>query len=60
MFDVIAMRSYVATRDAMDTAKELKDQPVGPMVEVVKDIEYELWQERNQQEGDDMAGEEGA
>lgn len=52
VFDVIEMRGYAATRQAVKRATNDKDHPKGPMADLVLDIECELFEERKQERAD--------
>lgn len=49
--DVMELRAYARTKDALDNAKRPEDEPSGPMVEVVWDVMNELLRRRREEGG---------
>jgi len=40
--DIIELRAYAQTKHALDTAKDAKDTPTGPMADRVWEIMHEI------------------
>jgi len=48
VMDVISMRAYAKTREAIESAKSADDVPKGTMADLVNDISVELFKDRQQ------------